>query len=78
MKHSTYADKIMSLLKEIDSIQSVSEMKIALSKLSSAKRKSVILLALQKSRFQHIWSYFAKEENIPESEWPEEDEIKLL
>lgn len=67
----TVTQDILDTYRRIDDLPSVSQMRDAVATLRASIRRAVILYALEHSRFQFQWSWFAQEFGIPEGEWPE-------
>ena len=62
---------VQALFLAIDAKRKISEMTEALVGLKHTDRIAVVLHGLKHSKFQFVWSHFAKELLIPESEWPD-------
>ncbi len=60
----------------IDAMHRISEMLTALQLLDPSTREAVILEGLARSRFQHTWSYMAKNFGIDSSRWPPNPLVK--
>lgn len=61
---------IYATFNKIDRIKSIRAMRLALEGLPETEREEVILEGLRSSQFQHTWSYFAEQFNVPTSKWP--------
>jgi len=54
----------------VETSSSIEEMRIRINSLEKEQRQAVVLFAMKRSKYWHIWDYFADGCNIPQEKRP--------